>query len=129
MIPSHDSDFLSARYPNFKIEVVDGMICVVVSAYPLGPGYTEPAADLLLRLNPGYPDAAPDMWWFSPAVARLDGRPIAATEVTEQYFETTWQRWSRHLQPGQWRPGSDGLESYLALVRRELINAAAQIAA
>ena len=31
-----------------------------------------------------------------------------------------WQRWSRHFSHGQWRPGIDGLESYLALIRRDL---------
>jgi hypothetical protein len=32
----------------------------------------------------------------------------------------SWQRWSRHFAAGQWQSGIDGLESFLALVRREL---------
>ena len=34
---------------------------------------------LLLRLAPGYPDVAPDMWWLSPAVHAADGSEIPAT--------------------------------------------------
>jgi hypothetical protein len=86
-------------------------------------------ADLLLRLSPGYPDVPPDMWWFNPAVRRADGRPIAATESQEAYFGRTWQRWSRHLNSGQWRAGVDSIESYLALVRKELELAARALAA
>jgi len=74
----------------------------------------------LLRFSPGYPDVAPDMWWFDPPVRRRDGQPIPATEVIERYLGRSWQRWSRHFAAGQWRSGVDGLESFLALVRKEL---------
>jgi len=34
-----------------------------------------------VRCRDGYPDVAPDMWWFSPAVCRADGRQAPATEA------------------------------------------------
>ena len=129
MLPTVDHEHLQQRAPNSRVSVDSGMICVVLPAFPLPSGFTIESADLLLRLSPGYPDVAPDMWWFSPAVIRLDGRPIAATESQEVYLGQTWQRWSRHLNPGQWRSGVDCLESYLALVRKELVAAAAALAA
>jgi hypothetical protein len=69
------------------------------------------------------------MWWFYPAVRRTDGRSIAAADLQENHLGRTWQRWSRHLNPGQWRSGVDSLESYLALVRKELETAARPVAA
>ena len=120
MLPSEDRAFLSRAFPGFSDQEENQMWCVVLPGFRLPEGLTEPAADLLLRLAPGYPDIPPDMWWFNPAVRRIDGRGIPQTQVVEQYLDRTWQRWSRHLPAGAWRPGIDGLEAYLTLVRREL---------
>jgi hypothetical protein len=96
------------------------MICVVIRGHVLPAGYDRPRSDLLLRLNPGYPDVPPDMWWFDPPVRLADGRNVQATESMESYLGRIWQRWSRHLSAGQWRSGIDCLESFLALIRKEL---------
>lgn len=96
------------------------MVCVVIKNMRLPKGLNPETADLLVRIPGGYPDVAPDMWWFNPPIKRIDNSPIPATETYEQHVGQTWQRWSRHLSPGQWRAGLDSLESYLALVRREL---------
>jgi len=129
MLPSIDQEYLRARASDAAVSLDGGMICVVIPRLPLPAGFTVAQADLLLRLSPGYPDVPPDMWWFQPAVIRTDGRPITMTQVQETYFLRVWQRWSRHLQPGQWRSGIDSLESYLALVRGELDAAARMTAA
>lgn len=129
MLPSIDQQFLNERAPGHSVQICGAMIAVVVPALELPKGFTESQSDLLFRLSPGYPDIAPDMWWFAPAIRRLDGRTIPATEVTENYLGRSWQRWSRHFQPGQWRPGLDSLESYFALVRKELETAARRLAA
>lgn len=129
MLPSVDRDHLEARAHDSTVSIDGGMICVVIHSFPMPAGFTRASADLLLRLSPGYPDVPPDMWWFSPAVCRKDGQAIAATESQESYLGRTWQRWSRHLSPGQWRSGVDSLESYLALVRKELETAARPLAA
>jgi hypothetical protein len=124
MLPPDDRDYLQARAPGHVVSLDGGMINIVIPSFPLPGGFTLGVADLLLRLSAGYPDVPPDMWWFEPAVRRVDGQTIAATESQEAYLGRTWQRWSRHLQPGQWRSGIDSIESYLALVRKELDAAA-----
>lgn len=129
MLPQIDQDFLRVRAPSSAVSLEKSMICVVIPSFSLPAGFTADFADLLLRLPPGYPDVAPDMWWFAPAVRRKDGREIPATQSVESYLGREWQRWSRHLSPGQWRPGVDSIESYLALVRKELDNAARSHAA
>jgi hypothetical protein len=129
MLPPNDMEYLQARAPGHTVTVEAGHTCVVIPGFALGSGFMVAQADLLLRLAPGYPDVPPDMWWFSPAVLRVDRAEIAATQVTETHLGRTWQRWSRHLGPGQWRSGIDCLESYLAIVRRELSAAAPKAAA
>jgi hypothetical protein len=96
------------------------MVCVVLKAFPLPQGYDRSSVDLLVRLQPGYPDVPPDMWWFDPPARLADGRPIPATEHVEQHLGRSWQRWSRHLAGGQWRSGLDTLESFVALIQKEV---------
>ncbi len=120
MLPQIDLDCLAERAPGYSVSNEGGMICVLIPNFALGPGFDHPTADLLLRLAPGYPDVAPDMWWFHPPVRRTDGAKIAATDAHEHHLGREWQRWSRHLQAGQWCSGIDSLESYLTIIRREI---------
>jgi hypothetical protein len=119
-LPPDDRAYLEARGQPYQVVSEANMICVVFSGFPLPVGYDRPQSDLLLRLSSGYPDVPPDMWWFAPAVKLADGRSIPATDSIEQHLGRTWQRWSRHFNGGQWRSGIDSLESFLALIRKEL---------
>lgn len=123
MLPSVDQEYLRKRFPGFSVAVEEQMICVVLPGFPLPSGLPIERSDLLLRLSPGYPDVAPDMWWFDPPVLRGDGQPFPQTQVQEAHLGRNWQRWSRHFESGQWRPGADSLESYIALVQSELSKA------
>jgi len=120
VLPSNDTKYLAERAVNHSITTEANMTCVVVRDYSLPRGFDRPHSDLLLRFNAGYPDVAPDMWWFDPPLRRVDGQQIPATEVIERHLGRSWQRWSRHLVAGQWRSGVDGVKSFLAMVRREL---------
>lgn len=119
-LPDLDVQYLTSRNFTHEVIVEAGMVCVLLSKWNLPTGYNHTTADLLLRLQPGYPDLPPDMWWFEPSLQLADGRGIQATEVIELHLGRSWQRWSRHLDAGQWRSGIDGLENYLALVNQEL---------
>lgn len=125
-LPEQDAHFLAERCRDALVVVEDGMTAVVLPHFPLPPGLSSGEADLLLRLSPSYPDVPPDMWWFSPPIRRADNEPIPATEVYERHLDKIWQRWSRHLLPGQWRSGVDSLESYVSLIRHQLLQAAAE---
>lgn len=120
-LPDSDASYLARKQVSHTVSVDGGMTCVVFPKWALPSGYTFQTADLLVRLQTGYPDIAPDMWWFDPAVRLVNGGVVPATDVIETHLGRQWQRWSRHLQPGQWKSGIDGLESYLALIRRELL--------
>ena len=119
-IPELDIAFLKERDIEYAVSVESGMTCVVISRWRLPKGFNRTETDLLVRLSPGYPDLAPDMWWFDPEVLRADGQQLPATSVYETYLGRRWQRWSRHFNGNQWKAGIDCLESYLALIRQDL---------
>lgn len=124
-LPTSDADYLRDRGLNHQIFSEAGMTCIVFPRWKLPTGYDRDSADLLIRLPGGYPDLPPDMWWFDPGIRRATGDVIEATQVTEQHLGRSWQRWSRHFQRGQWQSGIDGLESFLALISRDLNRCAA----
>ncbi len=119
-LPQTDQEYLAERKLSYTLGNESNMICLVIQGFPLPSGYDKPQSDLLLRLNPGYPDVPPDMWWFDPPILLSDGRTIHATDSRESYLGRTWQRWSRHFNPGQWQSGIDCLESFIALIKKEL---------
>ena len=119
-LPAADLEYLGERGITYSLASEGNMTCVVFPMFQIPPGYDRRQSDLLVRLNPGYPDVAPDMWWFDPPVKLSSGSAVPATDSMEQYLGRSWQRWSRHLSQGQWRSGADSLESFLALIRKEL---------
>jgi hypothetical protein len=120
MLTPGDAEALEALDLPWSTQQEGGWTCLVISGWPLPSGYQQSSVDLLLKLSPGYPDIPLDMWWFDPVVARTDGQLIPQTDVREQIVGRVWQRWSRHLNPGDWKPGVDGVQSFLARIRADL---------
>lgn len=129
MLPSSDSQYLTERALNHSVVSEGNATCLLFPQFQLPPGFDRETSDLLLRLSPGYPDVPPDMWWFDPPILRADGQPIPQTNVIELYLGRNWQRWSRHLDASHWRSGVDSIESFLALLRRELERCAQPVTA
>ncbi len=114
MLPERDLAFLTEHVPGHRIEADGGLIAVVVPDYLLPAGFLPRTVELLLLIPFGYPDTPLDMFWVAPDVV-LHGGPPAAT-CNEVHLGRSWQRFSRHLSQGVWRPGVDGIQSYLALL-------------
>jgi hypothetical protein len=121
MLPADDVSFLNRHLFQWAVQPESGFVCIVIRGYALPPGFDVATSDLLVRLPLGFPDAVPDMWWFDPPlrIARTGAMP-PASEVIETHLGRSWQRWSRHFPTGAWRPGRSGLESFFALIRKEL---------
>lgn len=114
MLRPSDHAYLDEHF-TWDAVVEGGMVAVTVKDYPLAVGLTPAVNELLFRLPAGFPDVGPDMFWFATPVTRLDGAPIAATELRETHLGRSWQRWSRHI-GGRWRPGVDSVRSYMAYI-------------
>ena len=92
-----------------------GWSFLVISDYPLPAGYQPNRVQLLVKLPPTFPDAAPDMFWVHPEVKAPTGTlPRGAS--TERLLDRDWQRFSWHLAAGAWTPGISTLRDYLRCI-------------
>lgn len=119
-----DTAFLLDRQIEHEVHEDGAMTCVILRGWLLPAGLDRSDTDVLLRLPPGYPDVAPDMWWVDPPVRRSSGDEIPATQSTEVHVGRQWQRWSRHFAAGQWQAGIDRLENFIGLMSAEFRRAA-----
>lgn len=94
----------------------NGWKLLVVRDYPIPEGFSSSAVRLLVKLPPMFPDAAPDMFWVQPHVRTSTGSAPQGT-TTEVILGEQWQRFSWHLTPGAWRPGTSTLRDFMRSVR------------
>ena len=79
-----------------------------------------PQCDLLILIPPGYATTRLDSFHTYPRLKRPDGTDPDGASGEQEMFGEKWQFWSRHLDKTQWRPGVDGLETFLSWVREAL---------
>lgn len=92
-----------------------GWIFLIISDYLLPVGFTPNRVQLLVKLPPGFPDAAPDMFWLRPAVRTANGC-LPRSTCNERLLGNEWQRFSWHLSSGAWTPGVSNLRDFLRCV-------------
>lgn len=124
MLPSHDEEYLAEKGLTFEYHR-EANLLLVIKGYSLPSGYVPDTTDLLIEIPAGYPGVQLDMFYVDPPVTYVSGERPQATDATATFIGRTWQRFSRHLGGQPWRPGVDGLASFLALVRRDLERAVA----
>jgi Prokaryotic E2 family E/Multiubiquitin len=114
-LPAEDAEFLDNKSLAWEALVENNLHWLVISDYPLPEGYNVQKVQLALQIPPAYPAAQIDMVYFSPHLSRLDGKLIRALSQ-QQIDSKNFQRWSRHRNPGEWRPGLDNISTHLLLV-------------
>ena len=120
MLPEDDVEFLAEKVLAPDIVKNGGDLLVTFRGFVLPAVYEPSTVDLRIVLGASYPNANPDMFWTRPWVKlKANGNDPEASSYSQPFADGQWQRWSRHFHQG-WRPGVDGLRTYLATVRREL---------
>jgi hypothetical protein len=114
-----DEEYLKAKRYEYEATPENSVVNLVIKGFTLPPAYNPSRVDLLIRLPPGYPQGHPDMFWTDPHVQKANGGDPNAASVEENYIGRKWQRWSRHWS-APWRPGTDGLHTFIAATIREL---------
>ena len=124
LLPSDDRQYLEDHDLAYR-EVSDGgHKGVVLVDFPLPEHkFQVAAANILILLPAGYPDAPPDMFYALPwlELAPGGGYPNKANKSWQLDGEN-WQRWSRHS--SEWRAGTDGIWTMVQRVNRALREAA-----
>lgn len=115
-LPSHDIAYLEAIGLQWETFIEAGTKWLLVQGWPVCAGYNVSSALVALQIAPGYPEAQIDMAFFSPPLARADGR--AVTNLGGVTIDgKPFQQWSRHRSgENPWRAGEDDLSTHLALV-------------
>jgi len=90
----------------------DGWAFLVLSDYALPAGFQPDRVQLLVKLPPSFPDAAPDMFWVHPE-AKTPSGVVPRSTSSERLLDKDWQRYSWHLAAGAWKPGVSTLRDYL----------------
>ncbi|ABE62194.1 hypothetical protein Nham_1370 [Nitrobacter hamburgensis X14] len=98
--------------------VVDGgRRWLLIEGYPVPEGYNAAVVTLALEIPGPYPGAQIDMFYVHPALRRLVGEEIPATQATETVLGRIFQRWSRHRGPNSpWSSRLDNVMTHLTLV-------------
>ena len=118
-LPKRDQEYLKAKGLQYT-EIVDGnRNGLIINNFLLPAGkFNSATTQLLIIIPQGYNDSHPDMFFCYPKVT-FSGTLNAPsqTEGVVPFNSIQWQQWSRHLNTGNdWRPGIDGIESYLQKV-------------
>jgi Prokaryotic E2 family E len=79
-------------------------------------------ASVLVLIPWGYAKARLDSWYVRPGLFHANGNPIDRAGSDAILFGETWQFWSRHLVESEWRPDTDGIETYIQYIRAEFRN-------
>jgi hypothetical protein len=96
-----------------------GWTFLIVHDYPVPDCFVPKVVRLLVKLPPLFPDAAPDMFWLNPQLRTTSGTMPQGTSI-ENLLDAQWQRFSWHLQPGAWQPGTSTLRDFMRCVRARL---------
>jgi hypothetical protein len=93
----------------------DGWTFLVIPEYAVPDAFSPGLVQLLVKLPPTFPDAAPDMFWVNPQVRTPAGAPQGTS--IESLLGGQWQRFSWHLLPGAWQPGTSTLRDFMRCIR------------
>ncbi len=115
-LPEADERYLSGLSLPWEAVLEGKKQWLIIHDWRIPSGYNHEKASLALLLPDSYADTQIDMVYFSAALARADGRPIAAL-TNLKICGADWQQWSRHRTPtNPWRAGIDDVASHLSLV-------------
>ena len=121
-IPELDRIYLKDKSYQYKEVNDNGKKGVILNNFSLPENkYDNDKVDLLILLPQGYPDIPPDMFYLHPGVKLQPELKLAkATQVNINFEQKQWQRWSRHFPKEEWRPGIDGIHTYLKKIETAL---------
>jgi hypothetical protein len=118
VIPQADDKYLKEKAFPHELMQQGSEIHVVLKGWSFPEAYTPRAADVLIRLLPGYPITPIDMFWTSPDIKLVNGAWPLNSATYETHGGRAWQRWSRHTP--EWRPGIDNLRTFITAITAEI---------
>lgn len=114
-LPTSDNEYLNEKGIQFELVEDGGQRAIILKNCSLPPGrYDQENADVLVILPNGYNDVGPDMFHTLPWVKLMPENAYPSrADVAVQFNGQNWQRWSRHAEGKDWRPGVDGIQTVI----------------
>lgn len=125
MLSETDQAYLDEHWPGHRVTTEGNQVVILLPGFELPDGFAPRVVEMLLMLPFGFPESQPDMFWVLPWVT-LHGIKPQNADQTGQIIGRAWQRFSRHLSAGAWRPGIDNLQSWVAAITCMLEREASQ---
>ena len=124
-LPEEDEAYLKEKGFVYELLIEGNTGLLIIKDYPVSAAkYDRDRTDLLIQIPNGYNISKLDMFWVDPP---LKLKASGSFPQAAAYFEPLpvssgrqWQRFSRHLNDGQWKAGIDGLSTFMSLIQREL---------
>jgi hypothetical protein len=119
-LPEEDIEFLNNLGLHWEA-LSNAGLWLIIYDYSIPEGYNTSTVQIALMISPNYPAAEIDMAYFFPILQKNNGKAINA--ISYQMIDgKSFQRWSRHREPGDWRPGIDNVQTHLTLVDNWVLN-------
>lgn len=115
-LPEDDIEFLAEKQFDYELVEQPSELDLIIHKFRF-EAYLPKEADLLIRLLPGYPQTAVDMFYTIPDVKLPSGAFPKNCDQHPTIGNKAWQQWSRHT---SWRSGVDNLRTFLASVTAEI---------
>lgn len=119
-LPESDRNYLAAKEYHFEVRESGNRMHLVIKDFEFPDYYRPQVADLMIIIPSAYPNSNPDMFWTTPDVKLKNGAWPERAKHHKNFLGQSWQRWSRHFAKKSWRPGVDGMRTYLGAIKREL---------
>src|ERR1700677_3320566 len=97
LLPEIDREFLREKGLKFSASKVGADVHIVLHDFEFPKTYAPTAADLLIVLPAGYPNAKLDMFYTRPDIKLVNGNWPNACQARAKYGDVEWQQWSRHF--------------------------------
>lgn len=121
-LPEDDERYLNEKGFDWElVKETEQLTWLLIRGYRVSADrYDRSQTDLLIHIPPQYNTAKLDMWYCDPPLCLAGGGYPNAAGTFEPHAGRNWQRFSRHLQDGEWRPGVDGLPLFFTFIAKEL---------
>lgn len=121
-LPEDDEEYLNSK--GYRWELLPGTdgACLLIHEYELSIRYSPERTTIMIRIPAQYNIAGLDMFYADPPITfRGTNQYPDRADQFESHCSRRWQRFSRHLNVTPWRPGVDGIASFLGgIVDKEL---------
>ena len=116
-LPEEDVKFLDGLNHPWETTIEGQQIWLLIHSYTLPEGYTISEVTVAFLIPKLYPEAALDMAYYYPPIAKKDGKTIPNSNKTQNIDGKVFQRWSRHRdKENQWDPEFDSIITHFELM-------------